>query len=330
MSAAAPATALSADALTLSFGGVRAVDGLSLAVRPGEIFGLLGHNGAGKTTTVRLLNGLLTPDQGGASVLGLDPWRQGPALRARTGVLTEVAALDRRLTGREILTYHGRVYGVSPLAARVSEMLEIFGLSHAADLLAGGYSKGMRQRLALARAFLHEPELLFLDEPVAALDPVAARQVHALILAQARGRGRTVLLCTHNLVEAERLCDRVAVLERGRVLLEGAPGDLQADLHAPRPLALEVHPEDTDAAETLVGELVGEIDGELDGEIDGELGGGISVEAPGRLVAARVARDAVPALVARLAGAGVRIFRVEPREPTLEEIYFALHEREGR
>jgi len=301
--------AITADRLSLAFGDVRAVNGLSLDVRPGEVFGLLGHNGAGKTTTVRLLNGLLRPDEGGATVLGHDPWREGPALRKRAGVLTEVAALDGRLTAREILTFHGRLYDIEQLARRVDEMLGLFGLTSERDKQVGGFSKGMRQRLALSRAFLNDPEVLFLDEPVAALDPVAARQVHELILAHVRGRGRTVLLCTHNLVEAERLCDRVAVLESGKVLVEGEPSALLEDLDAPREVVFELHPEDTASAIAALPEA--------------------RPDGPTHLRLPRLRREAIPQLIHRLSAAGVRIFQVTRVEPTLEEIYFGLHSDEA-
>lgn len=219
--------AITTRGLRRCFGDVVALDGLELDVRRGEVFGLLGHNGAGKTTTVRLLNGLLNPDDGMAAVLGMDPWRQGAELRSRTGVLTEVAAHDKRLDARETLRYHGRVLGLDRLRERVEAELEHFGITPFAHLRVGGYSKGMAQRLALARAFLGEPELLFLDEPIAALDPVAAAQVHAHIRAHA-DKGHTVLLCTHNLTEAEKLCDRVAVMENGRVRTVGTPSELGA------------------------------------------------------------------------------------------------------
>jgi len=296
---------ITATNLSLAFGDVHAVDGMNLNVKPGEVYGLLGHNGAGKTTTVRLLNGLLHPDAGEASVLGLNPWTQGPEVRRRAGVLTEVAALDGRLTAREILTFHGRLYDIDGLGARVDEMLSLFGLAVERDKQVGGFSKGMRQRLALSRAFLNDPEVLFLDEPVAALDPVAARQVHELILAHVRGRGRTVLLCTHNLVEAERLCDRVAVLESGKVLVEGPPGELMNDLDAPREVVVELHPEDVAAATALV-----------DGAIED---GAAQVRFP------RVGREAIPALISRLVAADLRVYQVSRVEPTLEEIYFGLH-----
>src|SRR5688500_3620141 len=161
--------------LSRRFGEKNAVDQLTLEVRAGEIFGFLGHNGAGKTTTVRLLNGVLEPSSGGARVLGLDPQTDGPALRAQTGVLTETPSLDERLTARENLAIYAELYnGPRPdVSARVQSLLEEFEWADRADDKVGGYSKGMKQRLALARALLHKPAVLFLDEPTAALDPVA-------------------------------------------------------------------------------------------------------------------------------------------------------------
>ena len=220
------------------------MDGLSLEVHAGEVFGLLGHNGAGKTTTVRLLNGVLTPYGGKARVLGLDPVKDGLALRHRTGVLTEDPALDERLTARENFSYYADLYGVprSRVPERVEELLREFGLADRADEPVGGYSKGMKQRLALARALLHEPELLFLDEPTAGLDPVAAREVHGLIRELSRVKGRTVVLCTHNLIEAQRLCHRVAVLERGTLMALGTPEELIRGLDQELQVEVELLP----------------------------------------------------------------------------------------
>ncbi len=185
--------------LSREFGHVKALNGFSCDVHEGEVFGLLGPNGAGKTTTVRLLNGVLAPTSGQARVLGFDPVTQGTDLRRRTGVLTETPSLYERLTARDNLTIFGKLYGVKEpkLTARVNELLDLFGLAERADDRAGGFSKGMKQRLALARALLHEPELLFLDEPTAGLDPEAARHVMQLIAQLSRQKGRTVLLCTH-------------------------------------------------------------------------------------------------------------------------------------
>ena len=298
------------------FGDVTAVVDLSLEIYAGEVFGLLGHNGAGKTTTIRLLNGILTPSTGEARVLGLDPVKDGPALRRRTGVLTETPSLDERLTARENLTYYADLYGVPRhrVPHRVQGLLAEFGLAERADEPVGSYSKGMKQRLALARALLHEPELLFLDEPTAGLDPVAAREVHELIRELSQGEGRTVVLCTHNLMEAQRLCHRVAVLEEGRLVALGTPEELIRGLHREHWVEVELSPED--------GAMVGTLR-----EVPGVLE--VVRERPGVLRVRVAAPRVLPEIAASIVGAGARLFRLSPQEPTLEDVYFALHGQEG-
>ena len=218
--------------LTRSFPSGVALDGLTIDVRPGEVLALLGPNGAGKTTTVRLLNGILTPDRGRATVLGLDPVTHGDDVRRRTGVLTEHAGLDERLTARENLTLTGRMRGLDRawVSRRADELLEQFGMADRADQQVQGTSTGQRKRLALARALLHDPEVLFLDEPTSGLDPTATRDVIDLIGSLATEHGRTVVLATHFLGEAGRLADRMAVLHRGRLHAFGRPDEIAADL----------------------------------------------------------------------------------------------------
>lgn len=313
-------TVIETEGLTRRFGQTTAVDNLSLTVQRGEVFGLLGHNGAGKTTTVRLLNGVLTPGGGRARVLGLDPMTQGPALRQRTGVLTETPSLYENLSAWDNLSVFADLYGVprGEVQARVDEILAVFDLSGRSREKVGGYSKGMKQRLALARAFLHRPELLFLDEPAAGLDPVAARQVNDHILELSRHEGRTVLLATHNLHDAARLCDRVAVLEQGRLIALGAPAELTQQAAHNLTIELQVHDEDAAPALELLAALP---------EVESS-----TSEGP-RLTLSGVEQEAIPGLLARLVQAGVRIYRVNPHEPTLEDVYFALHrssEERGR
>jgi ABC-2 type transport system ATP-binding protein len=220
------------EGLTRRFDDITAVDDLNLEIYPGEVLGFLGHNGAGKTTTVRLLNGVLTPTSGKAQVLGLDPSVDGAELRQRTGVLTETPSVDERLTGYENLAIFAALFNVPSAAveSRVAELLEIFQLTDRAGDRVSEYSKGMKQKLALARAIIHQPELLFLDEPTSGLDPVITRQVHSLIRDLSRDGKHTVFLCTHNLEEAQRLCDRVAVLENGRMVALGSPSELAREL----------------------------------------------------------------------------------------------------
>ena len=302
--------------LTRHFDQVVAVDGLDLAIEEGTIFGFLGHNGAGKTTTIRLLNGVLTPTRGTARVLGMSPVEQGAQLRRRTGVLTESPSLEERLTGRENLAIYAELYDVpvNQVKQRVDELLEVFELAERADDKAGSYSKGMQQRLALARALLHRPAILFLDEPTSSLDPMAARQVHNLILQMARQEGRTVLLCTHNLNEAQRLCDQVAVLEQGKMVALGTPQELARRYGRRGRLEIEVAPEHVAMAQSTLRAMpeVPAVDSEEN-----------VISIPG------TDREAIPPIVLALAAAGTHIYRVVPTEATLEDVYFALHDMEA-
>lgn len=299
--------------LTRRFGDTLALDHLSLQVYSGEVFGFLGHNGAGKTTTVRLLNGVLEPSEGAAEVLDLSPQSDGPALRRRTGVLTETPSLDERLTGRENLSIYADLYGVpeESVSKRVNEYLDFFELSERADDRAGEYSRGMKQRLALARALLHEPEIIFLDEPTSGLDPVTTRQVHRMIHRMSE-EGRTVFICTHNLVEAQSLCDRVAVLEKGQLIALGTPADLARKMVPGQRLRLEVALESQDAAV---------------GTLRSSFGAGSISQENGGIILQGADREIIPDLIAGLVAAGVRIYQVTPQEPSLEDVYFALHSR---
>ncbi len=303
-----------AEGLTRRFGELVAVDHLALEVGRGEVFGFLGHNGAGKTTTVRLLNGVLDADAGTARVLGFDPVGEGPALRRHTGVLTETPSLDERLTALDNLRIYADLYGVPEpeVQSRVQTLLESFELADRAEEKVASFSKGMKQRLALARALVHEPELLFLDEPTAGLDPVAAHHVHELILRLSQER-HTVCLCTHNLAEAQQLCDRVAVLEHGRVLAVGTPAELIQQYARRLSLEIEIEPSGAAIAAELLRNRFGAVDLQ---------------QAEGTLSLTWGSREQIPDLVAALAGAGVRIYRVAPQEATLEDVYFALHGEE--
>lgn len=299
------------DGLMRRFGAAVAVDQLTLTVQAGEVFGFLGHNGAGKTTTVRLLNGVLTPSGGHARVLGLDPMTDGPALRRQTGVLTETPSLDERLSGRTNLNLYADLYGVPrrEVKARVDELLTTFDLLARGDDKVGAYSKGMKQRLALARTVVHRPALLFLDEPTAALDPVATRQVHDMILHTARA-GHTVFINTHNLVEAQRLCDRVGVMEQGRLIALGTPHELAQRWVRTVQVEVEVEPVDVALARQTL-QAVPDL--------------AAAEQRTGVLLVSGASRAAIPALIQTLAAAGVRIYQVTPQEPTLEDVYFALH-----
>jgi len=299
--------------LTRRFGRQLAVDRLNLKVERGEVFGFLGPNGAGKTTTIRLLNGILSATSGAVRLNGLDPAVEGSAVRRRTGVLTETPALYEQLSARENLRIFGALCGVpaGELNGRADAVLEMLGLRERAGDKAGTYSKGMKQRLVIARALIHQPDILFLDEPTAGLDPAAARQVQELIEELSHKEGRTVFLCTHNLVEAQRLCDRVGVINKGRLLAEGTPAELSTRLWRGNWVQVELG---EGQAAAMLTRLRG-AGGVLELQIDGK-----SLEAhlddAGR----------TPALVGAIVAAGGEIYRVTPREHSLEEIYFELQE----
>lgn len=295
---------------------VTALQDLDLEVRRGEVLGLLGHNGAGKTTSVRLFNGVLEPTRGSARVLGLDPSRDGPGLRARTGVLTETPALDERLKARETLVLYGRIFGLGArrARARADALLAEFGLEGRADEPAARLSKGLKQRLALARTLAHEPELLFLDEPTSGLDPVAAREVHELIGRLTGDEGRTVVLCTHNLVEAQRLCTRVAVLRRGRLVALGTPEALAQRIEGVGAARLTVPAEARLDARRVLASALSDHSGVRVSEAEPH--DALLVEGGGRA--------SVAAAVAALVAAGIPVYAAVPHETTLEDAYFAL------
>jgi ABC-2 type transport system ATP-binding protein len=300
--------------LTRRFGEKNAVDHLTLDIQAGEIFGFLGHNGAGKTTTVRLLNGVLEPTSGEARVFGLDARSDGPAVRARTGVLTETPSLDERLTARDNLSFYADLYSIpqAEMSERVNSLLTEFDLAERADEKVGGYSKGMKQRLALARALLHKPEILFLDEPTAALDPVAARNVHTLVETLARREGCTVFLCTHNLVEAQRLCDRVAVMQHGKLMALGTPLALTRQYVKRLDVSLEVDPAQIELALQTLANLPQLVVGPPEQEKD-------------TLRMTLSGREAIPELLSILVQHGLRVYRLAPQEANLEEVYFTLN-----
>lgn len=211
-----------------------AVDGVTLSVQPGQILALLGQNGAGKTTTVRMLTALLSPTRGWARVAGYDVTRKPQAVRANVGVLTEQHGLYMRMTGEEYLEFFGEVYGLDPKArkTRSDYLMDYFGLAQAARRRSGEYSKGMKQKLALARALMHDPAVLLLDEPTSAMDPESARLVRNEI-ARLRSSQRTIIICTHNLAEAEALADTMAIIYRGKILLNGTLDELKRSVLGP-------------------------------------------------------------------------------------------------
>jgi ABC-2 type transport system ATP-binding protein len=211
-----------------------AVDGVTLDVQPGQILALLGQNGAGKTTTVRMLTALLAPTRGWARVAGFEVSKHPQDVRANVGVLTEQHGLYMRMNAIEYLEFFGRAYGLAPALrkSRMDHLLHYFGLEESAQRRSGEYSKGMKQKLALARALMHDPSVLLLDEPTSAMDPESSRLVRDEI-ARLRSTQRTIVICTHNLAEAEALADRIAIIYRGRILLNGTMDELKRRVLGP-------------------------------------------------------------------------------------------------
>jgi ABC-2 type transport system ATP-binding protein len=252
-------------------------------------------------------------------VLGLDPQVDGPAIRARTGVLTETPSMDERLTAWDNLSIYADLFGVprTMVKSRVLELMTEFDLAERAREKVGGYSKGMKQRLALARALLHKPELLFLDEATSGLDPVSAHHVNELIERMARREGCTVFMCTHNLVEAQRLCDRVAILEHGRLVALGTPAELTRQYVRRMDVEIEVAEEQTEIALKVLRSMPQLVLGEPN-------------KPNGALVVTVNQRESIPDVLASMVQNHVRVYRMAPQEANLEQVYFTLHEeKEG-
>ncbi|HEY67991.1 MAG: ABC transporter ATP-binding protein [Chloroflexi bacterium] len=242
--------------LTKQFDDLTAVDRVTFSVAPGEILALLGPNGAGKTTTVRMLAAILRPTVGHAFVAGYSVTRQPQEVRRRVGLLTEHPGLYLRMRGKEYLDFFGRLMGLSACERerRARELLARFGMSQAWDQRMGTYSKGMRQKMALVRAMLHDPPVLLLDEPTSAMDPHSAKLVRDAILSLRHHR-RAIVICTHNLAEAEALADRIAIIRRGKIIALGTPAELKARLLGPPLMELRLT-HSTDGVVKLVSDLV--------------------------------------------------------------------------
>ena len=286
------------------YGDTRAVDGVSLSVATGEFFGILGPNGAGKTTTLEIIEGLRRPDSGEVSLLGRTPWDRPADLLSRVGVQFQTSAFFERLTAREQLRTFGSLYG---LPARVAdEWLERVGLGHKAAAMTEDLSGGQRQRLAIATALLHEPELVFLDEPTAALDPQSRRNLWDL-LRSLNEAGRTVVLTTHHMDEAEILCDRVAIMDHGRVLVHDRPSALVRGLDAPVRVLVDLGRLDVEQARSLPG---------VESVTADEAGVQLTTRAPSSLLTRLAELEALEGL--------------QVRGATLEDVFLQLTGREFR
>ena len=297
--------------LSKVFGDFTAVKELSISLAEGEILALLGPNGAGKTTTVRMLSSILRPTSGWARVAGFDVITQAREVRHAVGLLTEVPGLYARMSATEYLDFFGELQHMPHDACRrqAETLLTRFGLWEARDRKVGTYSKGMKQKVAIVRAMLHEPHILFLDEPTSAMDPHSAKQVRDAI-ADLRAQGRTILLCTHNLPEAEMLADRIAIVRRGQVVATGTSAELKRSLLGD-PI-MEVR-------------LVAELDGLL-----GRLGSDLAVtESGSHWFRYRTQYPAItnPDVLKRLAALDQQVVTLSEVERSLEDVYLKIVEQ---
>jgi ABC-2 type transport system ATP-binding protein len=305
MSANQNGSPIEASGLVRHFGDVKAVDGVDLEVHQGEIFGFLGPNGAGKSTTVRMLTTLLRPTAGWARVAGYDVVSQANEVRHSIGVALQDAAIDPLMTGNELLHLQAVLYGlpVDDVRPRAAELLERVGLSGAADRRVGTYSGGMRRRLDLALSLIHQPTVLFLDEPTTGLDPMSRITLWEEVR-RLNGDGTTVLLTTQYLEEADQLADRVAIIDHGKIVRAGTPAALKASVGAPT-LLISVAIEQTEAARDALARF-----GDLRATAEGTLGVGLEGGAA-----------SVTDVVRALDESGVRVQHLELNEPSLDDVF---------
>ncbi|MFF1360406.1 ABC transporter ATP-binding protein [Streptomyces sp. NPDC058297] len=293
-------------------GDVTALSGMDITVEPGTVFGLLGPNGAGKSTTVKILTTLARPDSGTATVAGHDVLRHPDRVRRAIGVVAQKSGADPVATGRENLQLQGRLYGLrgADLNRRVTELLDRFRLSDAAGRQVKGYSGGMQRRLDVALGLVHRPEVLFLDEPTTGLDPEARTAMWDEIARLAGDEGLSILLTTHYLEEADRLAERIAVVDRGHVVVEGTPDGLKGELRGDA-VHLELRAAVQDAGRTLLEGALAALPGVRETQFDGRR---VSVRADDGAAA-------VPVLLAALERAGVAVAAATVARPSLDDVY---------
>jgi ABC-2 type transport system ATP-binding protein len=302
--------AIEAQGLAKTFGAVRAVDGVDLTVAGGSVYGVLGPNGAGKTTTIRMLATLLRPDGGSARVLGHDIVAQAEQVRRAVSLTGQLASVDEDLTGRENLILLGLLLGLRRRAAkaRAAELLDAFALEEAAGRLVKNFSGGMRRRLDIAASIVVTPRLMFLDEPTTGLDPRSRNQVWDIVR-ELQEAGTTILLCTQYLDEADRLADRIAVIDHGRVIAEGTPAQLKASVGSGALKVRLLDPDQRPAAEELLLRELGHVNLEPD---------------PAALTATCADADRGALAVAELARSGVQVADFSLGQPSLDEVFLAL------
>jgi ABC-2 type transport system ATP-binding protein len=307
--------AIAVEGLEKRYGEVQALAGVSFVVHEGEIFGLLGPNGAGKSTTVRVLATLTRPDAGRAEIAGKDVLREPGEVRRRFGYVAQESGIDTYATGRENLTLQGRVQGLggAKLRSRVDTLLELMGLSDAADRVVSGYSGGMKRRLDIALGLVHSPPVLFLDEPTTGLDPEARVALWAELGNLARLETLTILLTTHYLEEADVLADRLAIVSRGRIVVEGTPEALKQTLRGDAVIV-----ELSDGAGSRALEVVREIAGVHEAALEG------------RSLRTRVESGAraIPGILSALDGADIAVEAVTSHRPSLDDVYLHYTGRE--
>lgn len=299
--------------LTRSFGNLKAVDRLTLEIPRGTVFGFLGPNGSGKTTTIRLLLGLLDADDGSAQVLGFDTRKQPDEVRVRCGALLEHHGLYERLTAAENLDYYGRIWRLSKAdrEKRIRELLEPLDLYDRRGEPIGRWSRGMKQKLAVARTLMHRPELIFLDEPTAGLDPVASSALREDLSTLVAQEGVTIFLTTHNLAEAEKLCSLVGVINHGQLLAVGSPSDLRSKTSAPRLYVM---------GEGITSQVVEEMkNNALVNKVQRQ---------NGKLVMDLTDLTRSHEIVTQLVKAGVQIDEVRKEKADLEDVFLQLVEEE--
>ncbi|GAA4078124.1 ATP-binding cassette domain-containing protein [Nonomuraea soli] len=299
--------AIAARGLVKTYGKQRALDGLTIEVPEGTVFGLLGPNGAGKSTTIKILTTLTAPDSGTAHVVGHDVTRNPGRVRLAIGCVSQKISVDPWATGRENLVLHGGLYGMRPrdLRRRADELLERFDLKAAADRLTRTYSGGMQRKLDVAMGLIHRPKVLFLDEPTTGLDPEARAAMWTEIAALSRDEGLTILLTTHYLEEADKLASTLAIVDRGRVVALGTPEGLKSELRGDAVQVELAEAGDAMRAQRALERLTTEI------------------TAAGRSLRARAddGAAAVPAVLAALDAAGVAVLSVTVARPSLDDVY---------